>query len=90
MRALRHEPQGAEPRGAALTKREGEILELPVQGLSNKEIAQRFVGRSTPTWRACSRNWARSRSAAAWSRRSNAALRRRCGRRDDNVEGRLA
>jgi len=32
----------AEPRGAALTKRETEILEFLAEGLTNKEIAQRF------------------------------------------------
>ncbi len=48
LRALRREPRrsaatAAEPRGSALTRRESEILELLVQGLSNKEIAQRIV-----------------------------------------------
>jgi LuxR family maltose regulon positive regulatory protein len=32
-----------QPPGSQLTKREGEILELMAQGLTNKEIAQRFV-----------------------------------------------
>ncbi len=41
-RAVRESATNSEPRGSKLTKRESEILKLLAEGLTNKEIAQRF------------------------------------------------